>query len=789
MSEPTEADLGADVRAQLAPLVANAAREVAQLAKGRVELSEAACAGLAEWLAQRLEIVVAPVVNAMIGKGALLSARAVAQLSRADADALAAASWASIFAAHGDMVPLVERMIGEWREGVALLFKRYREDIVLLGDKHAVLSDIAVIGGAWKKSPTLRLTTGSGRSWFYKNHTLAIGAWLMELVRRLNEVGGLLPLHARIIEACPGYGWDSAVQGAPCANEAEAQRYYVRIGMWLRLMQVLGANDLHAKNLIAAGEHPVPIDHENLLQPPRADASTALGMARRARQRSPLESGLLPHLLVGEPGRPGVNAGGLEAGGDYRLPFKTPAGYPAIELPRTLPLVVASREHVVSARAGLDSILAGFDAMHELLAHAGARVLNEMLPLAEICEVRVLRRPAHITRRLIVESLQPAVLLRPGARAALLVAKAHPADRRSLTEIEVPRQYELPALGFVLRTRTIDEHAHDRAVIATAIICGIPPSGPSLNERSASAPAIAAAELAPLDASIPARNELLRAAVQLGDLLLAEGHHAGDALHWLGVAWHPLADARVIEVLPNDLLSGNAGLAVVLASLFHVTREARFATAARHAVAPVARALAATSPQGAWRPWGAYLGSAGQVYAIHRVAALLGDAATLPSAAQVVQLLQSPSGGIDLATGTAGLVAVVAQVMSPAPAWLDALGDVLRDALRKGLPPLPYPRATMPAYLPDAATGVAFALRRLAPNSVPISPQALEPRDWDVADAATLLRRQHETGSWTATGLSDQLNLSGMLGVGAAALSLLRAAAPEAKIPSLWQLD
>ena len=125
----------------------------------------------------------------------------------------------------------------------------------------------------------MRLTFGSGRQWFYKHHTMHVAAWLMDFVRDLNGVGGI-GLHTRPIIACAGYGWDSAVVARPCVDAAEVDRYFTRVGMWLRLMQMLGGNDLHAKNLIAVGDHPVPIDHENLFQP-----------ARRRSPRSPRRAG------------------------------------------------------------------------------------------------------------------------------------------------------------------------------------------------------------------------------------------------------------------------------------------------------------------------------------------------------------------------------------------------------------------------------------------------------------------------------------------------------------------
>ncbi len=742
----------------LAPLIDNAIGEVEGLAGGKVALTAEARRGLGGWLGERLEIATRAVLLAEGARGRELDG----------------GDWARIFARYPELVPIVERLIVEWRDGVARFVARYADDAGHLGEPEApALRSVAVVGGGWKRSPTLRCVTGGGQAIYYKDHTLEIGAWLMELVWRLNECGLPLPLHVRRISARAGYGWDDEVVAAPCRSVGEAERYYVRIGMWIRLLQILGANDMHAKNLIAAGEHPVPIDHENLFQPARADGRSALGLARRARQRSPLECGILPYLLVGEPGRRAVNAGGLEVGGDYLLPFSTPEGYPPIRLPRTLPTVAGQ---VIEARAQVEAIVGGYQAMHAVVNGPDAeREVEQMLVRASACEVRVLRRPAHVTRRLIVESLQPAVLAKPGGRATFLAKRAHPHDKEALIALEVPRQYEGPTLSVVARVRTNEELAWDRACIATAIGCAeaargdlVKAAGPAVGADIASEPGGA--------------NELVRRAVALGDRILDEGFGDTTALHWLGVRWSPEAAGAAIEVLPSDLLSGNAGLAVALAALYRVSGIERFADGARRALSPVEQALKARSP-GEWRPWGAYLGWAGQVYALERVAELIG--ATPPTIA-LEPLLSGGSGGVDLACGTAGLIAVVTREGRARPPWLSALAEVLRRARREGYPPLPYPDGITPAYLPDAATSVSFALARVGDEEA----GAVDLDAYDVGDAASLVRRAEQSNSWFPdSGLADRLNLGAMRGLGAVVLALLRAAAPEARIPSLWRLD
>jgi lantibiotic modifying enzyme len=67
--------------------------------------------------------------------------------------------------------------------------------------------------------------------------------------------------------ARPDYGWVAYVQHRPCPDLPAARRYYQRAGAVLALLTALEASDFHYENVIASGEHPVPVDLEGLLHP------------------------------------------------------------------------------------------------------------------------------------------------------------------------------------------------------------------------------------------------------------------------------------------------------------------------------------------------------------------------------------------------------------------------------------------------------------------------------------------------------------------------------------------
>ena len=100
----------------------------------------------------------------------------------------------------------------------------------------------------------------------YKPKDLRLDVAWHALVERLNRAEPPLELKAVRAIARDGYGWTEFIDHAGCADQEGCKRFFRRAGAWLALFHCFAANDMHQENMIAAGDHPVPIDLETILQ-------------------------------------------------------------------------------------------------------------------------------------------------------------------------------------------------------------------------------------------------------------------------------------------------------------------------------------------------------------------------------------------------------------------------------------------------------------------------------------------------------------------------------------------
>ena len=146
------------------------------------------------------------------------------------------------------------------------------------------------------------VTFADGRRLIYKPKDLGLDIAYNGLLAWLNAAGAPVTLRPLGVLDCRTHGWVECVDPAPCADWAAATRYYQRAGGLLCLVYALQGSDCHAENLIAAGEDPVLVDCETLLDPrPRAADQRVDGGWQRARlnhlmRDSVLATGLLPSL-------------------------------------------------------------------------------------------------------------------------------------------------------------------------------------------------------------------------------------------------------------------------------------------------------------------------------------------------------------------------------------------------------------------------------------------------------------------------------------------------------------
>ena len=100
----------------------------------------------------------------------------------------------------------------------------------------------------------------------YKPKDLRLDAAWYELVERLN--GATPPVDLKAVRAVSrdGYGWTEFIEHVACADQEGGKRFFRRAGAWLAIFHCFAATDMHQENMIAAGDHPVPIDLETILQ-------------------------------------------------------------------------------------------------------------------------------------------------------------------------------------------------------------------------------------------------------------------------------------------------------------------------------------------------------------------------------------------------------------------------------------------------------------------------------------------------------------------------------------------
>ncbi len=108
---------------------------------------------------------------------------------------------------------------------------------------------------------------GDGARIVYKPKDLRLDVAWHALIERLNRAGPPVTLKAVRSIARDGYGWSEFIDHAACADDAGFELFFRRAGAWLALFHVFAATDLHQENMIACGDHPVPIDLETILQP------------------------------------------------------------------------------------------------------------------------------------------------------------------------------------------------------------------------------------------------------------------------------------------------------------------------------------------------------------------------------------------------------------------------------------------------------------------------------------------------------------------------------------------
>lgn len=473
------------------------------------------------------------------------------------------------------------RLVDTWVESLIELAVRLARDRAAIGQRF--------LGGADPGRPVVVTRADSdrhadGRGVFrvefagglvlaYKPRSLAVEAGWERFLADLAALGVAdLPPAAPVLD-CDDCGWMRWVEPAELPDEAAAAAWFRRAGTLVALAELLGSEDLHAENLIAAATGPVVIDAEMLLQPERVRGGRrdrfAGGLLRRRGEddRVAAWAGLEP---VVERLLPGRGRGWTAVGTDEIAPAP-------VEL-RTRPLGNAPRfgGRALAPAERADDLVAGHRAAWSCLLARREELLRADGPLAHFAgaPVRVLLRASQDYAQ-VLDLLRQPRHQRDGAAAGLLLeALARPlagsasrplawdlvtAERQALSGLDVPR-FEAAADGLELRHGAVSA----RGLLATSALDAV---RARLGELTESAIERRVAAVAAALAPPPARRvscEPSGAATPLARALeLADRIAAFDSELAAGAERSVTAGERLLDLALYD---GRMGRALVLAA-------------------------------------------------------------------------------------------------------------------------------------------------------------------------------------------------------------------------------
>ncbi|MEU5384635.1 type 2 lanthipeptide synthetase LanM [Kitasatospora cineracea] len=578
------------------------------------------------------------------------------------------------------------------------------------GDRHAQGRSVAL----------LRFENGAGV--VYKPKDMRHATAFLGLVERLNRELSLdLPLRTVLVRSdrgddghgaslstdCSGdYGWEELVPSRPCADRAGFARFYRRLGMTIRLVQLLEGRDMWADNLLADGEHPVLIDLECLLYP-RVQNPPVLKEAQHA-LLDELETTVVRTAMAFQAWTPAGRTDALDIGCLSRVgSLEVVPGVPALPITAYRPV---HDGQPADPWQYSDEVVDGYREMQAALYRIRGELADSEGPLSGFrgVWVRYIWRHTWDGYKILRASTSPLALddgatretVIAGALRGAVTARSGDPDRGDLLEVvlaeldsfrtlDIPffRSLTTSSSVFTADGREIPGHFRStgwqRLQQRVAELDGfdldthVAVLSGCVDAARAGTEELPAKPMKPLAAAEPPTpGELLSEAVAVGDRILAARRGTG----WVAQGWYPGTGLRQVEVLGPDLASGTLGIALFLAELWSATGEPRFHRAAHALLAEAAALIDPAEPKafafagdsrlasGAPVPGGLF-GPGAIIHGLARGGLLLGEAdfltaaqALVPGAMSVAESASSRPGRpvrtphADVPLGTAGLL-------------------------------------------------------------------------------------------------------------------------------------
>jgi len=516
-------------------------------------------------------------------------------------------------------------------------------------------------------------TFRSGFRLVYKPKPLAIECHFQQLLTWLNARGAQPPLRTLTVLDRGQYGWVEYITAASCDSPEAVQRFYKRQGSYLALFYALEATDFHHENVIAAGEHPYPIDLEALFHPSIPEGTpTPLGSPiDRALEQSVLRIGLLPQRIWAGERSEGIDISGLGGEPGQRWPGEVlrvvQSGTDTMHMTHQTIEVPESQNRPKLHDGAVDlveyqgALLAGFTHMYRLLLVHRDALLSDNSPIA-LCaqdEVRVLLRPTRTYGVVYRESCHPDVLRDALDRDRLVdrlwaeipyrpyVQHVVQAECQALRAGDIPMFTTTPTArdlwsdhdhkicdvfaetGMDLVRRRLEGLCEDDLAKQLWFIRASLATLPKITHHVARTTPRVSARPAAIT-----RAELLAQAMAIADRLDMMALRDAGEVSWLGIT---LVREQYWSLTPlgADLYDGLPGLALFLAYLGELTHVERYTLLAQTIWSTLQRSLA--QDPATLTTIGGYSGWGGVIYTLTHLAVLWGQPALLVEAEQMVE--------------------------------------------------------------------------------------------------------------------------------------------------------
>jgi type 2 lantibiotic biosynthesis protein LanM len=573
------------------------------------------------------------------------------------------------------------------------------------------------------------ITFTDGSRIVYKPKCLQAELAWRRLVERLNLASPPIELKTARVLVRDGYGWAEFIDHTGCADLQSYARYYRRAGAWLALFHCFAANDMHQENIIAVGDHPVPIDLETILQSPsEKDESTepeaeAFDAATEKLANSVMMVGLLPTY-----GRSPENKifaiGGLTADWSSKIKIKwssinTDEMRPArsrevsgtnLNLPHIGGRYAKFADHIDDFVSGFEDyarflLLYNSNSKHEeLYGGFGGVVVRRIIRATRFYSMLLQRLKDHRT-------MGDGVLWSAQADFIARLAEWEKdtdvswpflrIERSDLLALNVPH-FVSPSDGSEIRGATglairaeagsgLDRARSrlknfDENEIAWQVQV-IRENTRALSKSAGNAAADLAVKPARhADVAIaPTRANLIREADKIAKEMADRAIRRGPGAAWIGLDW--LGDAEVFQLvcLGPDLYNGTSGIAVFLAAHAKVTGHQPSADLARAGVSYLRKSLKSRNAPRMARSLGigGGTGLGSIVYALALMAKCLRDDRLLADAHVAAELFTDDLIGadrqLDIIGGSAGAILCLLRL------YRDGQSDaVLRRAIKCG---------------------------------------------------------------------------------------------------------